>query len=81
MTIGAYLDGSFCVHLLPNQGSGCLGGGGWGFVEDLITAEFVNRWEPQGSPAGAHRDTAWECCGPDSWGTCCSPPRSRGLLW
>lgn len=24
MAIWAYLGGSYCVHLLPNQGSGCV---------------------------------------------------------
>lgn len=28
-------------------------------MEDLLTVEFVNRWEPQVSPAGDPGDTAW----------------------
>lgn len=38
-------------------------------MEEVVTAELVNRWEPEGSPASGLRDIAWEWCGPDSWRT------------
>lgn len=46
-----------------------LGQRGWDFMEDLLTVEFVSRWEPQGSPAGDPGDTAWECSSPNCWRT------------
>lgn len=50
-------------------------------MEGLISAEFVNRWEPQGSPAGGPRDTAWGRCGPDSWRTWLAVHQGAGDCW
>lgn len=34
------------------------GGGGWDFLEDLVTVEVLNTWKAQGSSAGGPKDSA-----------------------
>lgn len=48
-------------------------------MEDLITAGFVNRWEPQSSPVGGPGDASWGCCGPESWRTWLAVHQGGGI--